>query len=164
MREFPLTPFLLMVGEFYYLPFHLKFHSNNSFSRVQFCTLANSLVWGNSPTPMNYQSMQFQEDAKELVWKPINTRIIGWNVGYGGIPPHQWIIKACNSKKQPTRWFNLVETNEMLNDLSEVQNCTPVDSIQNRENPTTPLLRLSIDYFIYNFIYNFICLFHLQFC
>ena len=46
----------------------------------------------------------------------------------------QSIIKACNSKKQPTRWLNLAETNEIIKELASVQNCTDEDLIQNRPN------------------------------
>ena len=36
----------------------------------------------------------------------------------------QSIITACQSKKQPTRWLNLNETHEILNELRSMQNCT----------------------------------------
>ena len=46
----------------------------------------------------------------------------------------QSIITACHSKKQPTRWFNLHESNEILNELAGMQNCTPEELYQNRPN------------------------------
>ena len=36
----------------------------------------------------------------------------------------QSIITACKSNKQPTRWFTLSETKELLNELTTMQNCT----------------------------------------
>ncbi|KAK8877870.1 hypothetical protein M9Y10_004633 [Tritrichomonas musculus] len=46
----------------------------------------------------------------------------------------QSIITSCKSKKQPTRWFNLNETNEILNELVGMQNCTPDKLYENRPN------------------------------
>ena len=46
----------------------------------------------------------------------------------------QSIITACKSKKQPTRWFNLNETHEILNEIRSMQNCTDQELIQNRPN------------------------------
>ena len=43
-------------------------------------------------------------------------------------------INACGSKKQPTRWLNLAETNEIIKELASVQKCTDANLVQNRPN------------------------------
>ncbi|KAK8895997.1 hypothetical protein M9Y10_013883 [Tritrichomonas musculus] len=43
----------------------------------------------------------------------------------------QSIIKACGSKKQPTRWFNMVETDEIIKELRSMQNCTDQEFLEN---------------------------------
>ena len=46
----------------------------------------------------------------------------------------QSIITSCGSKKQPTRWLNLAETNEIIEDLATMQNCTVDELIQQRDD------------------------------
>ena len=66
----------------------------------------------------------------------------------------QSIITACHSKKQPTRWFNLHESNEILNELAGMQNCTPEELYQNRPNLQSGLQ----GYYVHRLLVNHIAI------